>query len=163
MGEAIIIDGAAVICRRAKLAEIFELRWTLLRENMSRSAAEFNGDDAPSTRHYGAFLDGRNVGCVSFMLNEWEGEPAYQLRGMATVDDLQGRGIGRTLLDAALNDLKKSGETARLWCNARVPAIGFYDKMGWQRIGHPFDIPTAGPHYKMAYELEGAKESRDGR
>lgn len=156
------IDGAPLVCRRAELAEIFNVRWTLLRAGLERKTAEFPGDEEPTSRHYGAFLADRNVGCVSFMLSEWQGEPAYQMRGMATVDDLQSRGIGRALLVAALGDLQREGHIEQLWCNARVPAIGFYETMGWRRVGDEFDIPTAGPHCKMAYRLEGTKELRDG-
>ena len=36
-----------------------------------------------------------------------------------------------------------------LWCNARVPAMGFYQKLAWQVVSDEFHIPTAGPHVKM--------------
>ena len=39
------------------------------------------------------------------------------------------------------------------WCNARVPALAFYQRQGWQIMSEQFDIPTAGPHRKMTKRL----------
>ena len=36
-----------------------------------------------------------------------------------------------------------------LWCNARTSAMGFYQNVGFEKIGEEFDIPTVGPHVLM--------------
>ena len=36
-----------------------------------------------------------------------------------------------------------------IWCNARTHAAGFYARHGFRTQGGVFDIPTAGPHYRM--------------
>jgi len=41
-----------------------------------------------------------------------------------------------------------------LWCNARVPAVGFYESLGWRVVSERFEIPTAGPHVKMVRRLD---------
>ena len=41
----------------------------------------------------------------------------------------------------------------QLWCNARTPAVGFYQRMGWAVVSDVFEIPTAGPHVRMTKRL----------
>jgi hypothetical protein len=36
-----------------------------------------------------------------------------------------------------------------VWCNARTPAVGFYEKLGFSTIGEEFELPPIGPHYLM--------------
>ena len=83
------------------------------------------------------------------MLNSYKEEPAWQLRGMCTDNLYQGRGFGGQLLVCAEAAILKNSDTRLFWCNARVPAIPFYQKHGWQVDSDVFDIPTAGPHRKM--------------
>lgn len=139
--------------RRAELTELVDLRHVVLRQGLPREAAVFDGDERPDTRHYGAFRDGRAVCCATLHASTWEGRPAWQLRGMATADGFRGRGIGRDILRLLEADLLRPGSVRLLWCNARVPAVGFYRGMGWRVVSDVFEIPTAGPHVKMVKEL----------
>lgn len=143
----------AIVFRRTGVERLLPLRHRELRAGLAFEAARFEADDEPSTFHFGAFLGEENIGCASFMLNGLEGEPAYQLRGMATRADLAGCGIGRALLAFALRTLRDETAVRRLWCNARVPAVGFYQKQGWAVVSDLFQIPTAGPHYRMTRML----------
>ena len=148
MGEAIYT------CRVATIAEIFDLRHAELRTGMPRETARFEGDDGATTLHFGAFLhDGANIGCASFMLNSWEGEPAYRLRGMATRKDWVGRGVGAQLLEAGVETILRTTPIRLLWCNARTAAVGFYEKQGWRVVSGEFSVPTVGPHYRMTRRL----------
>jgi predicted GNAT family N-acyltransferase len=36
-----------------------------------------------------------------------------------------------------------------LWCNARVKARKFYDRMGFSTTGAVFDVAGIGPHFLM--------------
>lgn len=139
--------------RRAKPAEVIDLRHAVLRAGLPHETASFEGDDDPDTRHYVALLEGRIVGCLTLLLNYWEGELAWQLRGMAVEPGLQRAGIGAKMLTVAESEARDS-PTRLLWCNARVPASNFYQKHGWQIVSDVFDIPTAGPHVKMLKRLE---------
>ena len=149
---------AEVNIRRASLEEILDLRHVVLRAGLPRESAIFPGDDVPSSRHYGAFVAGasqpRTVGCATFHLNQWEGAPAWQLRGMATSDDFRKRGLGRAMLEVADREFLADPSAPRqLWCNARVPAMGFYQLLGWAVVSEPFEIPTAGPHVRMVRRI----------
>ena len=48
----------------------------------------------------------------------------------------------------AFEEIKKKKGTL-LWCNARIIAVEFYKKIGFQIKGEEFDIPDIGKHYFM--------------
>lgn len=145
------VEGRRVVVRRTTRDEILPLRHAVLRPGLPESEAHFDGDDEPATQHVGAFRDdGALVGCVTLMGRPREGA-SWQLRGMATRADVRGRGVGVAMLafvEAALGD-------ARLWCNARVEASGFYARHGWTVESAPFDLPGVGPHVVMGREVPG--------
>ena len=141
-----------MIIRRIQASDLIDLRHAVLREGLPRETALFPGDDDPAARHYGAFENGRLIGCVTLHQSKWEDSPAFQLRGMAVVPDLQSRGIGKSLIAFLEQDLN-GNPIRQLWCNARVPAADFYKKLGWQVVSDVFEIPTAGPHVRMTKRL----------
>jgi len=149
----IMVGGVSVRIGPAKLADIIDLRHVVLRHGLGRDAAIFEGDDAPTSHHFAAFADGKCVGCATFHLNQWEGKPAYQLRGMATAPEFRSGGIGTELLKLAEETLRTAGPIRQLWCNARTPALNFYKKQGWKVVSEEFFIPTAGPHFRMIKTL----------
>lgn len=134
--------------RRARLDEILALRHAELRPGLPLETARFDGDDEPETLHVAAEDDGAIVGCASFMRRPYDGRPASQLRGMATRADRRGEGIGAAVLRFGVAAL--GGDTALLWCNARIAAVPFYERQGWTVVSDVFDIPTVGPHHVMA-------------
>jgi GNAT superfamily N-acetyltransferase len=140
------------LIKRVKSADVIDLRHAILREGLPRETAIFPGDDHPDARHYGAFNDRQLIGCITLHPSEWQDAPAWQLRGMAIVPDLRSTGIGKAMIEFLESDLCDS-PIRQLWCNARVPAAGFYQKMGWQIVSDVFEIPTAGPHVRMIKKL----------
>ena len=134
--------------RPATAYEVIDLRHAVLRAGLPRESAMFPGDDEPSAKHFVSEENGTIVGCVTLHLNEWNGEPAWQLRGMAIDPTQQGNGIGAELLREAERWVAAS-DVKQMWCNARVPAAAFYVKHGWTIVSDEFDIPTAGPHVRM--------------
>ncbi|HWP40378.1 MAG TPA: GNAT family N-acetyltransferase [Tepidisphaeraceae bacterium] len=143
--------------RLAKLDQILDLRWRVLRTGLPRQTAIFEGDEEPTTRHLAAVLDGRVVGCATLLRRPWMNQPAWQLRGMAVEPQYQRRGIGTLLLQAIERIVRAEPHSLQLWCNARTPAIEFYRRHGWQCVGDEFVIPTAGPHYRMCKRLDAAE------
>ena len=142
-----------VVVRRATLAEIMALRHAELRPGRPLDAARFDGDGDPTTRHFAAFLqnDPDAVGCASAMARPWEGESAFQLRGMATRAALVRRGIGAALLRFLEPAICAEAGVRLLWCNARRAAVPFYRRLGWEVVSDEFDIPTVGPHHTMIH------------
>jgi GNAT superfamily N-acetyltransferase len=143
-----------LVLRRATIEEILGVRHAVLRPGLPLDTARFAGDDEPATRHFGAFLpSGENVACVSSMRRPHGGLDAWQVRGMATRVDRAGRGIGRALLAFALAELRDEAGPRFAWCNARVSALGFWERAGWSVASDVFDIAGVGPHRVLARQL----------
>lgn len=147
---------AIVKIRKIPTSETYAVRQPVLRPGRPLSECIFEGDLAPDTIHLGAFFDKDLIGVASFMKNQ---NPMffqpfqYQLRGMAVLPDLKGRGIGAALLNAGEAELQKLDTSVFLWFNARNYAIGFYEKFGYQTIGTEFDVPGVCPHILMFQHL----------
>jgi GNAT superfamily N-acetyltransferase len=151
--RTITIDRTLLTIRRAHAVELIDLRHRVLRAGLPRSEAFFDGDDLPTSRHFGAFDGASAVCCASFHRIDYEREPAWRLRGMATDEQFRGQGVGRELLNFAEAALQADAPIRLLWCNARLPAIQFYQNQGWQIVSDLFDIPTAGSHHRMLKRL----------
>jgi GNAT superfamily N-acetyltransferase len=143
--------------RRVPVTEVIGLRHAILRAGLPIETARFDGDEEPDTAHFAAFADGQAIGCATVLQRPWQNAPAWQVRGMAVLEGRRRGGVGRGLL-MAIEDHVRARAATMLWCNARTPAAGFYEKLGWRKASEEFEIPTAGPHFKMtkALGLRGA-------
>jgi ribosomal protein S18 acetylase RimI-like enzyme len=73
---------------------------------------------------------------------------------MATLPDMQGRGAGRALV-AEGDRVAAAAGAALMWCNARVTARGFYERLGYVAVGDAFELPASGRHFVMIKDLSG--------
>jgi|SRR5215213_8253916 len=96
----------------------------------------------------GAYEDDNLLACC--MLVE-ENPDTVRLRQMAVLNNLQGKGIGKALMIFAENLARDRGYK-KISMHARKNAIGFYEKMGYVRIGNEFEEITI-PHYLMEKKL----------
>lgn len=145
-------------------AASYPLRQAVLRPHQSVDEVGDRVDNEPGTATFGATdrANGTLLG-VGTVLREpapfdpaqagvpaGAGDPAttWRLRWMATRRDVQGRGIGSMVLNAALDHVAAKGGDL-LWCNARVSAIGFYERAGFSTWGDEWVIPDIGPHVVM--------------
>jgi GNAT superfamily N-acetyltransferase len=139
-----------------KISEIspeatFAVRWPVLRQGKPMETCRFEGDDLPMTRHFGLFEDDTIAGvasvfeCKSSLFTE---ENQMQLRGMAVLENHRGKGFGEALVQHAEN-YSKSKNASPVWFNARIIAVPFYKKCGYETIGDAFDIGDIGKHYVM--------------
>ena len=95
----------------------------------------------------GAFEEDRMLGCC--MLVE-EQPDIVRLRQMAVLNDLQGKGIGRALMNFAENLARDRGyKIVRM--HARNNVVGFYEKVGYKVKGDQF-IEVTIPHFVMEKE-----------
>lgn len=133
--------------------QTYELRKIELRKNMSLSS-QFSGDLDADTFHLGLFINNELVSIVSFMRSDYKEftEKQFQLRGMATKENYQGKGFGKMLITKS-EELLKEKEVIIVWCNARIVALDFYKKQGFKIIGKEFDIPQIGGHFVMYKKL----------
>lgn len=125
------------------------LRRSLLRDGTASDRVEFDGDDLDSTFHLGAFVDGTLVSISTWMARRYPdlpGHPGHQLRGMATVPGARGTGVSHELLLAGMGRCGEAGSTV-VWARARVAALSFYRRHGFETRGHEYvDLTTGLPH-----------------
>jgi len=135
--------------KKISAKETYPVRLSVLRKNIPLPY-EFNGDFENDTFHLGAFSADKLIAVSSFMKasnKQFKGFQ-YQLRGMATLEEFQGFGTGKLMMEYAFKMLKDL-KIGCLWCNARVIAVPFYEKSGMETVGEPYDIEFIGDHYVM--------------
>lgn len=92
----------------------------------------------------GAFEDDKMLGCCMLIREDAQ---TVRLRQMAVLNNLQGKGIGRALMQFAENLASDRGYQ-KITMHARKTATGFYEKLGYVVRGEQFDEVTI-PHYIM--------------
>lgn len=133
---------------------IVGLRWRLLIDGTGRGSPRFDEDDLPETFHLGAFAGEELVGCLTMLPSTWQGEPAWQLRGMAVEPAYRKQKIGGRLLEAAEAEARGRSEACWIWCKAREEAIVFYRRAGWRIESEPFEYAGI-THVTMSRRLDG--------
>ncbi len=134
--------------RAINAEETRPLRHSVLRPGQSFEQTVYSRDDHPETLHLGAFDGDRLVAIASLYREARPNRPtrsAWRLRGMATLPGVRGRGFATAVLDASVGHVAGEGG-GELWCNARVPALGFYQRCGFAVEGDEFEIDGIGPH-----------------
>jgi GNAT superfamily N-acetyltransferase len=133
--------------RPVAAADTRPLRLQVLRPDQPPESAVYPGDDDPSTRHFGGFVDGRLVGIASLYAEPRPHGPAHgwRLRGMATEPSARRRGVGDALLTACVDHVVAQGG-GELWANARLGAVDFYTRAGFDVVSDRFEIAGIGPH-----------------
>jgi RimJ/RimL family protein N-acetyltransferase/GNAT superfamily N-acetyltransferase len=131
--------------------ETYPVRHPVLRVGRPIEDCEFSEDDLETTIHLGLYLDNNLAGVATFLKQDntlFNTTPQYQLRGMAILKSHQGKRFGEALLKHGETLLKNKNATL-LWFNARIVAVSFYKRNGYNIIGYSFEIPTVGTHFVM--------------
>jgi predicted GNAT family N-acyltransferase len=108
----------------------------LFNEDLSREAHQ---------RHFGLFDQYRNLIACAVAINLARGET--KIRQMVVSEMHRGNGYGRTILQSLERDLAQRG-TMYFFMHARMTAVGFYERLGYAKIGHQF-MEVGIPHVKM--------------
>ncbi|MDT0310532.1 GNAT family N-acetyltransferase [Streptomyces sp. DSM 44917] len=138
------------------LAEIHDLRWSVLRPGLPRPAAAFPEDDRPDTFHLAAYAGPAPapLACITVFPDPLPDAPhAFRFRGMASAPSARGQGYGAAVLAAATTESTRRGAT-HLWCNGRAAALPFYASQGFTVSGPPFDIPGIGEHFVLVRGMD---------
>ena len=128
--------------------QMVKLRDDMLRRPLGLGFSPEELDQEKNNLLIGAFEDDRLLGCC-MLVEEKPGR--VRLRQMAVLNDLQGKGIGRALMQFAENLARDHGYKL-LTMHARKNSIGFYEKMGYKIKSEQFEEVTI-PHYVMEKEL----------
>lgn len=82
--------------------------------------------------HVLAFEDGTPVGTGRIDL------AAGKVGRLAVLEKVRSRGLGAALMNS-LHGIARDNSLSRVWCNAQVVAVPFYERMGYRVTGKPFD------------------------
>ncbi len=136
--------------------DTYKIRKEILRKDIPLTE-KIEGDFDETTLHLGAFVNGKLVSIVTYLQDNHKALEGlqYRLAGMATLNEYQKKGIGKQLIMESLKILSDK-KVEILWCNARIVALDFYKKLGFQIFGKKFDIPFIGTHYIMYKKLKNA-------
>jgi ribosomal protein S18 acetylase RimI-like enzyme len=128
--------------------QMVELRNQVLRKPLG---LDFNEEELEREKNdilIGAFEEEEMLGCC--LLTKTDAD-TVRLRQMAVKAGLQGKGIGRVLMQFAENIARDRG-LKKIVMHARKSAIGFYEKQGYKVRGDEFKEVTI-PHYAMEKDL----------
>jgi GNAT superfamily N-acetyltransferase len=147
-----------IVVRPAAAEQIRLLRRDVLRPGGTLAPSAY--DLMAETVQIGAFDGDVVVGCASIFPEAYEGEPmAWRLRGMAVDPSRQGEGIGRLVLEAAVEAAEQAG-APMLWATGRVAAMEFYQRLGWQAVGDVFSYgPADLPHLLIVRRLSDPRRT----
>jgi predicted GNAT family N-acyltransferase len=128
--------------------QMLKLRDDILRKPLGLS---FSTDELEKEKDHlliAAYEDDHMLGCCMLVK---ENTYTARLRQMAVINDLQGKGIGKALMQFAENLARDRG-FRKLTMHARKNAIGFYEKLGYRCVGNEF-VEITIPHYIMEKDL----------
>lgn len=148
---------------QADVSTVAPLRHAVLRPG--RPAAEVKYSTDEEATHFAAYdTAGELVGVATVFpqAHPVTGEAAWRLRGMAVTARIRGSGCGAQVLRAVLDHAASMGASL-LWCNARVGALGFYQRYGFTVDSEVFEVPGGGAHHRMRRELPAAAAPRSER
>jgi predicted GNAT family N-acyltransferase len=132
----------------AEYSQMVRLRDDILRKPLGLSFSQTELAREKDEILIGAFEDDKLLGCC-MLVNEEPG--VVRLRQMAVSNNLQGKGIGRALMNFAENIARDRG-FKKLTMHARKTAIGFYERLGYEVCGDEFQEVTI-PHFVMEKKL----------
>ena len=128
--------------------EMVKLRYNILRKPLNLDFAPEELEREKNDILICYFDDKSLEGCC---LLTKSGPKEVRLRQMAVISGLQKHGIGKALMQFAENIARDRGFT-KICMHARETAVGFYEKLGYKKIGERFSEVTL-PHFKMEKDL----------
>ena len=129
------------------LKVLLPVRWrNLYPDQVMNPEASREDDLAAGTIHFVATRDREVVGCET-LTEERRHARDLRMRWIGVDKEQRDQGIGAVLVHACLEKGIRSGRG--IWCNARLPALSLYRRLGFEEVGAPFDIPDIGSHLVM--------------
>ena len=128
--------------------QMVNLRNEILRKPLGLSLKKEELDKEKEDILIGAFEEDKMLGCC--LLTRVD-DNNVRLRQMAVQNNLQGKGIGASMLNFAENVARDAGYK-NMVMHARKTALHFYEKLGYKICSEEFEEITI-PHYLMEKKL----------
>ena len=114
--------------------QMVQLRIDILRKPLGLTLSPEELEKEKDEILIAAFEEEKMLGCCMLIKTDPE---TVRLRQMAVLNNLQGKGIGRALMQFSENIARDRG-FRRITMHARKTATGFYEKLGYAVIGQEF-------------------------
>lgn len=128
--------------------QMVKLRNDILRQPLGLSFTEDELAKEKEDILIGAFDDDEMLACC--LMTKMDNQ-SLRLRQMAVQNNLQGKGIGASMMNFAETVARDKGYK-KLSMHARKTALGFYEKLGYRVVGDEFTEVTI-PHFIMEKDL----------
>lgn len=137
------------------------LRDAVLRKPLGMVTTTQDIADEADHQHYGLVDGNRLLACVVIvkLASNSEAPNRVKLRQMAVAPDLQGQGLGKSLIEQVERQLQRNG-VLRIELHARETAAKFYEKLGFRGVGELF-TEVGIPHLKMEKRIGGLPIGQD--
>jgi len=132
----------------AEYDQMVNLRYEILRKPLRLSFDKEELEKEKDDILIAAFEEDKILGCC--LLKKIDNN-TVRLRQMAVANNLQGKGIGASMMYFAENVARDAG-FKKIRMHARKTAIGFYEKLGYTVIGNEF-LEVSIPHFLMEKKL----------
>ena len=129
------------------------LRQAVLRTPLGLRFSESDLAAEAQERHFGCFAEDGKV--IATLCLRSQGEGHWKMRQVAVAAEAQGQGLGAALVQYVESLLSGSEVTL----HARLPVLGFYEKLGYAAEGPVFEEVTL-PHRKMRKRLPADAKER---
>ena len=128
--------------------QMVKLRHEILRKPLHLSFSSAELEEEKNDILIAALDEDVMLGCC---LLTHAGEGVVRLRQMAVQNNLQGKGIGASMMNYAETIARDKGYN-KLMMHARETAVGFYEKLGYKTVGNEFTEVNI-PHFIMEKKL----------
>jgi predicted GNAT family N-acyltransferase len=113
--------------KNIQASEAWDLRHRVMATNRPFDSIKLPKDDYGL--HFGLFHEEKLISVISLFIEN----DVAQFRKFATEISEQGKGYGSILLNHIIEESIKNN-VKNLWCNARMTALGFYEKFGFEAV-----------------------------
>ena len=130
----------------------YNLRYEILRKPWGQPPGS-ERDEREETSIHRMIIDNKTRNALAVGRLQFNSEDEAQIRYMAVVDDLQGKGLGNQII-SALEDVARGRGIQRIILSARENALQFYKNNGYEIVKKTHLLFNEIQHWLMRKELE---------
>ena len=135
---------------KEELKHYYHLRWQLLRAPWNQPEGSEVDDIEDQCFHLMAVDDNNEVIAVARL--QFNSKSEAQIRYMAVVKAYKKQGIGSALIKA-MEEHARYSNCQKIVLDAREPAVGFYQKLGYEVVKKSYLLFNEIQHFRMIKKL----------
>ena len=135
--------------KKKEFKQYFDLRWRILRAPWNEPVGSERDNIEDDCFHIMATDDGKVIGVGRLQYNSSD---EAQIRYMAVDEHYEGNGIGTSIVNALEQEAARTKHKLVV-LDARKPAVGFYEKLGYKVTEESYLLFGEIQHFKMVKHL----------